>query len=77
MDAAWVGIAVTGLIAIVGWIFGAFRHVGEKREQKRADQLQQERDDLARRLVEAQEKIASLNQELLEARVSGSLCVRL
>ncbi|WP_042530642.1 hypothetical protein [Corynebacterium singulare] len=67
MDAAWVGVAVTGVIAIVGWVVGAFKHAGEKRAQKRADQLQQDRDDLARRLVEAQEKIASLNQELLEA----------
>ncbi|KKO77929.1 hypothetical protein WU87_10905 [Corynebacterium minutissimum] len=58
---------VTIALAAAGWLFGFIKWWGEHKQSKLVEKAQSERDAVAKRLTEAQEKIAEQQDKLVQA----------
>lgn len=60
-------LCVTIALAAVGWLFGFIKWWGQHKQSKLAEKAQSERDAVAKRLTNAQEKIAEQQDKLVQA----------
>ncbi|MHC2800123.1 hypothetical protein [Corynebacterium hesseae] len=58
---------VTIALAAAGWLFGFIKWWGEHKQSKLVEKAQSERNAVAKRLTEAQEKIAEQQDKLVQA----------
>lgn len=70
-------LCVTIALAVAGWLFGFIKWLGEHKQSKLAEKAQSERDAVAKRLTEAQEKIAEQQDKLVQAARENAESVKL
>ncbi|MCG7260251.1 aminoacyltransferase [Corynebacterium aurimucosum] len=70
-------LCITIALAVAGWLFGFIKWWGEKKQSKLAEKAQSERDAVAKRLTEAQEKIAEQQDQLVQAARENADSVKL
>ena len=70
-------LGVTIALAVAGWLFGFIKRRGEVKQSRLAEKAQSERDAVAKRLTEAQEKIAEQQGKLVQAARENADSVKL